>query len=144
MLGMLVILFQEKKVSDQFILIYQQFLADLPVDVVAAAIKDCICECRFFPTIAEIRDRSKPHMEALRYQQRLIEQGNEEERQRKEREKENERQAAYQKHRIDGLIAKKEAGTATRSEIEMLEKLQHQEDENLVAGCVSGAFGAKP
>lgn len=135
------ILFQEKKVSDQFIFIYQQFLADLPVDVVAAAIKDCICECRFFPTIAEIRDRSKPHMEALRYQQKLIEQANEEERQQKEREKEKKRQAEYQKQRIEGLISRKEKGIASRSEIELLEKLQHSENET--PGGLAGIFGAK-
>lgn len=140
---MLVILFQEKKVSDQFILIYQQFLADLPVDVVAASIKDCICECRFFPTIAEIRDRAKPHMESLRFHQRLIEQGNEEERRRLEQEKKEERNAAYHKQRLEGLIARKEKGIASRSEIELLEKLQHGEKPES-DGSLSSAFGAKP
>jgi hypothetical protein len=124
LLGMLVILFQEKKVNDQFILIYQKFLADLPTDVVALAIQDCICECRFFPTIADIRERSGPHMKAFRFQQRQIEQVNAEERQRQEKEKEEECQAAYRKQKIEWLISKKEAGIASRSEIELLDEMQ--------------------
>ena len=57
-LGTLAILFQDKKTSEEFYEIYQEYLSDLPDEVVVSAIKNCICECRFFPTIAEIRQKT--------------------------------------------------------------------------------------
>ena len=35
---------------------YQRLLADIPDDVAEAAVLDCIASCKFFPTVAEIRE----------------------------------------------------------------------------------------
>lgn len=43
------------KLTDQTIAIYRRLLADLPVDLLQAATLTCATECKFFPTIAEIR-----------------------------------------------------------------------------------------
>jgi len=39
--------------------VYVQMLQDLPANVLFAAVHQCIAECRFFPTVAEIRERAR-------------------------------------------------------------------------------------
>lgn len=39
--------------------LYREALADLPPDILAAAVKACIRTCRFFPTVAEIREGAR-------------------------------------------------------------------------------------
>jgi hypothetical protein len=67
LLGMLSILFQDKKTSPEFYTIYQEFLKDIPDEAIISAIKECICECEFFPTIAKIREKAKPFIEHIKW-----------------------------------------------------------------------------
>lgn len=67
-LGMLAIIFNDKKTSDEFFAIYHEFLKELPEPVLINGIKECIANCRFFPTIAEIKEKSKPFMNEYKRQ----------------------------------------------------------------------------
>lgn len=70
-MGMMAIVLQDKKISDEFIAIYQEMLADIPDDVLIKAMKDCLLTCRFFPSIAEIREKAELHLNHLRLQASL-------------------------------------------------------------------------
>lgn len=61
---MLSVVFQEKKTSEEFFRIYQEFLSDLTDKIIEDAIKSCLVNCRFFPTIAEIREHATPGIKA--------------------------------------------------------------------------------
>ncbi|MGF7146473.1 hypothetical protein FHS96_000082 [Sphingomonas zeicaulis] len=39
--------------------LYREALADLPADILAEAVAACIRRCRFFPTVAEIRESAR-------------------------------------------------------------------------------------
>lgn len=39
--------------------LYREALADLPADILAEAVAACIRRCRFFPTVAEIREGAR-------------------------------------------------------------------------------------
>jgi hypothetical protein len=63
------IVLQDKKISAEFIAIYQEMLADIPDDILVQAMKGCLLTCRFFPSIAEIREKAQPFLEKLRIEQ---------------------------------------------------------------------------
>ena len=65
-MGMMAIVLQDKKISDEFIAIYQEMLADIPDDILVLSMKSCLLTCRFFPSIAEIREKAEPFLEKLR------------------------------------------------------------------------------
>jgi len=45
-------------VSDQTNLTYVRMLRDIPIDILAVAIEQCTSECKWFPSVAEIRDKA--------------------------------------------------------------------------------------
>jgi putative component of membrane protein insertase Oxa1/YidC/SpoIIIJ protein YidD len=59
-MGMMAIVLQDKKISAEFIAIYQEMLVDIPDEVLIKAMRECLLNCRFFPTIAEIRNYAMP------------------------------------------------------------------------------------
>ena len=123
-LAMLSIVFQDKKTSDEFYAIYQEMLSDLPDEAVVEGVKGCLCSCRFFPTIAEIRTNAQPYLENLRERQRL--EYNERRQIAAEEEKKNQKEVSwsYTKEVVRYLEDKKIKGTATRLEIEKLDRLR--------------------
>lgn len=50
--------FPGAKVTERSCELYANHLADLPADRVRAAVAQCVAACRFFPTVAEIRERA--------------------------------------------------------------------------------------
>lgn len=50
--------FPDRKLLSEGIDVYCEMLIDLPVEAILKAVKHCLRECRFFPTIAEIRDKA--------------------------------------------------------------------------------------
>ena len=67
-------IFQERSVSEEFVAIYQELLEDLPDEVLIKAVRECLLRCRFYPTIAEIRERAEPILQEWNLEhQRLIE-----------------------------------------------------------------------
>jgi hypothetical protein len=61
-------------VSEEFVAIYQELLEDLPDEVLIKAVRECLLRCRFYPTIAEIRERAEPILQEWNLEhQRLIE-----------------------------------------------------------------------
>jgi hypothetical protein len=53
---------------------YSELLQDIPDEVLVMAMRDCLLHCRFFPTIAEIRDRALPILQEYNLQrQKLLE-----------------------------------------------------------------------
>lgn len=71
-LGMLAIVLQDKKISREFIKIYQDMLGDLPDEVLLMATRECLLRCRFFPTIAELRERADPILQMHNLSQRKL------------------------------------------------------------------------
>jgi hypothetical protein len=61
--------FPSAKIGRDGIETYGEMLADIPDDVLIMAMKQCLMICRFFPTIAEIREKSEPFLEKLRIAQ---------------------------------------------------------------------------
>lgn len=57
MVGTLAVAFSHAKVTDTTIEVYVRLLGDISVEVLTTAIEQCVTECKFFPTIAEIRDK---------------------------------------------------------------------------------------
>lgn len=43
-------------------MIYEKHLGDLPADILVKAFDRAFCELKFFPTVAEIRERAEPDM----------------------------------------------------------------------------------
>lgn len=73
-LGMMAIVLQDKKVTPEFVTIYQEMLNDLPDAVLFEACKVCIKTRRFFPTIAELRESAEPILQAYNLENlRLLE-----------------------------------------------------------------------
>lgn len=122
---MLAIVFQDKKTSDEFYGIYFEMLKDLPEEVIIPAIKDCLCLCRFFPTIAEIREKAKPYQDAINFQKRLKESENNEAMRKREDDEKRKISELHHEARIKELEEKKEKGRASRQEIELLGILQY-------------------
>lgn len=63
--------------SDEFIQVYQNMLQDLPDEVLRDSTLECLKTCRFFPTIAEIRERSVPFMQKYNLEKRKLLENNE-------------------------------------------------------------------
>lgn len=126
---MLSIVFQDKKTSEEFYGIYYSLLNDLPDIVIIESVKDCLKECRFFPTISEIRDRSEKHLKILEYKNNLDQTKNKKNIEEKKENSEKLNQLNYLKIRIRGLEDKKTYGKASREEIELLQRLREQSAE---------------
>lgn len=45
-------------ISGETISVYVRTLADLPLEVLDAAVEQCVAECKFRPTVAELRDKA--------------------------------------------------------------------------------------
>lgn len=56
---MLAIVLQDKKTSEEFYKLYYEMLEDIPDNAMVKVAKDCLYTCRFFPTIAEIRQKAE-------------------------------------------------------------------------------------
>lgn len=116
--------FPDRKLAIEGIDIYCEMLEDLPDEAIIEAIRACLCECRFFPSIADIRERAKPFLEKARLhesskheKQLLIDKQD-------EAEKTKLKNAEYHKMRVEYLEDRKVKGTATRQEIELLDKIK--------------------
>lgn len=59
LVGFLAAAFPYAQVSKDTQRVYVDALSDTPEDVLAAAIRQCINDCEFFPTVAAIQDRVK-------------------------------------------------------------------------------------
>jgi hypothetical protein len=59
-LGMLSASFPNFKLPAESTKMYAKLLQYLPVDVLHSAVLECASKCRFFPTIAEIRESAEP------------------------------------------------------------------------------------
>jgi len=57
-LGMLSVSFPNFKLPPESMEMYTMLLEDLPVDVLRSAVLECANTCKFFPTIAEIREKT--------------------------------------------------------------------------------------
>jgi hypothetical protein len=66
--------FPEKKLEPEGIDVYCELLEDIPNEILNTACKVCLLNCRFFPTIAEIRTAAMPLLQEynLKNQQLLI------------------------------------------------------------------------
>jgi hypothetical protein len=53
----------DRKLLPEAIEIYSELLDDIPNEILKQAEKSCLLNCKFFPTIAEIRERAKPFLE---------------------------------------------------------------------------------
>jgi len=58
-LAMLACVFQDKQTTDEFVAVYQELLNDLPDKILLQATRRCLLHCRFFPTIAELREHAE-------------------------------------------------------------------------------------
>jgi hypothetical protein len=59
LVGFLVAAFPYAQVSKDTQRVYIDALSDLPEEILAAAIRQCVNDCEFFPTVAAIQDRVK-------------------------------------------------------------------------------------
>ena len=67
-------IFQERSVNDEFVMIYLELLEDITNEVLIKAVRECLLTCRFYPTIAEIREKAEPILKKWNLDhQRLIE-----------------------------------------------------------------------
>lgn len=64
-LGTLAIVLQDKKITEEFVEIYHKSLEDVHDILLHEAFKRCLLECRFYPTIAEIRKYAKEAKEEI-------------------------------------------------------------------------------
>lgn len=71
-LGMLAIVFQEKKITEEFVVIYYDMLKHFPDHALESAAKECLLYCRFFPTIAEIRERAEMSLQKYNLEHRRL------------------------------------------------------------------------
>jgi hypothetical protein len=53
--GLLAACFPQVAVGEQTLKVYVQMLADIPLDVLDAVIEQAVTECKFFPSLAELR-----------------------------------------------------------------------------------------
>ena len=60
LLAMMSIVLQDKETSEPFYKIYHEDLEDIPDHILVDAVMLCRKTCKFFPTIAEIRERAEP------------------------------------------------------------------------------------
>lgn len=64
----------DRKMLPEAVDIYQELLEDIPDEVLVKAVRECLLKCRFFPTIAEIREQAEPILQEWNLEhQRLIE-----------------------------------------------------------------------
>jgi len=57
LVGVMAAAFPNAKVSDPTVEAYISMLKDLPLDVLTAAVEQCILESEFFPTVAKLREK---------------------------------------------------------------------------------------
>jgi disulfide oxidoreductase YuzD len=57
--GLFSISFPSFEIKEGLIELYCKMLADIPDDILNISAQKCLAECKFFPTIADIRDQSK-------------------------------------------------------------------------------------
>lgn len=63
-------LFEHRTFSEAMVAVYDKYCIELPDNEFKLACDDCIRQCRFFPSIAEIFEKAEPHMSKLRYEER--------------------------------------------------------------------------
>lgn len=51
---------------------YSEFLQDIPDEILIKAMRECLLNCRFFPTIAEIRDIAMPILQEYNLQREKL------------------------------------------------------------------------
>lgn len=116
--------FHDRKLMVEGVEIYCEMLSDLPEEAIIDAINRCLCECRFFPTIAEIRTNAQPYLDNLRAQKRIEDNERRQIAAAEEEKEQTEKSWNYTKEVVRHLEDKKVKGTATRPEIEKLERLR--------------------
>ncbi|MCP4986584.1 MAG: hypothetical protein GY928_11180 [Colwellia sp.] len=57
----------DRKLMPEAIDVYQEMLNDFDDHTVYFAVKECLLSCRFFPTIAEIREKATPYLKKLEF-----------------------------------------------------------------------------
>jgi hypothetical protein len=62
--------FPGKEVSEKTIAVYVHYCQEIPDEQFILACDECIKNCRFFPTIAEIFEKAEPHMGLVRYERK--------------------------------------------------------------------------
>lgn len=60
--------FPNTNVNEQTVTVYLEILADIPVAELRTAINQCLAECKFLPTIAELREKHRQITGALAQQ----------------------------------------------------------------------------
>ena len=63
-------LFEHKGFSEEMAAVYVKYCEEIPDEQFILACDNCIKQCRFFPTIAEIFEKAEPYMGAVRYERR--------------------------------------------------------------------------
>ncbi len=58
LVGALVAAFPAAEIGAETVKLYARMLADVPPEVLDAAVEQCIAECKFFPAVAELRDKA--------------------------------------------------------------------------------------
>ena len=58
--ALLAVYFYAQKMPDEGQDVYWEMLKDIPQDKFAAGVRQCLAECKFFPTIAELGEASLP------------------------------------------------------------------------------------
>ena len=64
----LAVLFDYKNVSDELFAIYCEMLSDINDEVLVNAINECLLKCKFFPSIAEVREHIPKELKKLENQ----------------------------------------------------------------------------
>ncbi|HKS27792.1 MAG TPA: hypothetical protein VJS44_08230 [Pyrinomonadaceae bacterium] len=54
--GMLAAAYPNASITKETLRVYEGMLADIPLDVLDAVVRQCLAECEFFPTIARLRE----------------------------------------------------------------------------------------
>jgi len=67
---MLAIVFQDKKITFEFVEVYHSLLKTFPDHAIDAAVRECLLNCRFFPTIAEIKERAITNLQKYNLENR--------------------------------------------------------------------------
>lgn len=55
--GLLVAAFPYAQIPKATVRVYEKALADVPIGILETVVAQCIADCKFFPTVAEIRER---------------------------------------------------------------------------------------
>lgn len=58
LVGALAASYPNTEVTDETYKVYGRMLEDIPIDVLTQSVEQCIAESKFFPTIAELRDKA--------------------------------------------------------------------------------------